>query len=175
MQSVKNNQHSQTIGTAYQFQRREKIEWLLANNLPPLPVAPAQDPYRYHKVIKANGSRGEHCPLNSDRTPVAIFTGKNPSYLDERSKPHLINHQVYQTRMPSKKELKRWFANSSNGIGTLGNDRIYWIDLDVKQFESQLECDRAFNLLLESQPQLKQTLLEKTHSGGRVSARKMKL
>jgi hypothetical protein len=68
--------------------------------------------------------------------------------------------------MPSHKEIKRWFANERNGIGTLGNDRIRWIDLDVKQFESQSDCDRAFNLLLLRQPLLKETLLEKTHSGG---------
>ena len=166
MRSLKNTQYSQTIGVSYQSQRREKINWLLANNLPPLPLAPAQAPYQYHKVIKSNGSRGEHCPLNSDIKPIPIFTGKNPSYLDEGGKPHLINHQAYQTRMPSQKELKRWFANERNGIGTLGSDRVYWIDLDVKQFQSQQECDRAFNRLLERQPFLKETLLEKTHSGG---------
>jgi hypothetical protein len=154
--------------------RAQKISWLLANSLPPLPVAPAQDPYRYHKVIKASRSRGEYCPLNSDRHPISIFTGKNPSYLDESGKPHLVNHQAYQTRLPSNKEIKRWFANSDNGIGTLGceiasgtkSERIYWIDLDVKQFKSQEECAIAFKELLDRQPLLKETLLEKTHSGG---------
>jgi hypothetical protein len=121
--------------------------------------------YPFLKSVQDLGKL-EYCPLNSDRNPIPIFTGKNPSYLDESGKPHLINHQAYQTRLPSKKELKRWFAHLSNGIGTLGSDRVYWIDLDVKQFASQEECAIAFNLLLERQPKLKETLLEKTHSGG---------
>jgi hypothetical protein len=157
---------NQNIAHSNTSVRSEKISWLLANHLAPLPVAPAQDSYKYHKVVRASGNRGEHCPLNSDRTPIPIYTGKNPSYLDEAEKPHLINHHVYQKRLPSKKELKRWFANRANGIGTLGSDRVCWIDLDVKQFASQKESDRAFDLLLERQPLLRETLIEKTHSGG---------
>ncbi|MGH2416599.1 MAG: hypothetical protein ACRDEA_23465, partial [Microcystaceae cyanobacterium] len=159
-------QSTPTFVTQYIAQRQAKIQWLLSNGLPPLPVAPAQDPYKYYKLIKATNNRSEHCPLTPDFKPVALFTGKNPSFLDANGTPHLINHHIYQSRLPSKKELKRWFANPDNGIGTLGSDRVKWIDLDAKQFENQEDCDRAFNLLLERQPELKLTLLEKTQSGG---------
>ncbi|WP_197090159.1 hypothetical protein, partial [Crocosphaera watsonii] len=95
-----------------------------------------------------------------------MFTGKNPSFKDADGTPHLINHHVYQSRLPNKKELKRWFKNPENGIGTLGSDRIKWIDLDSKQFSSVKECDRSFQELLEQRPELRLTFLEKTQSGG---------
>ncbi len=150
----------------YTEQRRQRLEWLLSNSLPPLPVAPYQDPHRYHKVIKASNTRGAHCPLNQDLRPIPLFTGKNPSFLDADGNPHLINHHIYQSRLPSKKELKRWFKHPDNGIGTLGSDRIKWIDIDSKQFRSQEECDLRFQTLLEQRPELKLTLLEKTQSKG---------
>ena len=151
---------------SYIDQRRERIQWLINNDLPPLPVAPFQEPHRYHKVIKASNNRGEHCPLTKELKPIPLFTGKNPSYLDGNGVPHLINHHVYQSRMPSKKELKRWFKHPDNGIGTLGSDKVKWIDIDAKQFSSHAECDRQFQNLLERRPELKLTLLEKTQSGG---------
>ncbi|NJO93396.1 MAG: type VI secretion system baseplate subunit TssK [Hydrococcus sp. RM1_1_31] len=87
MQAVKSTRQEHLIKTPYQAPRLEKIKWLIANNLPPLPVAPAQDPYQYYKVIKASDSKGTHCPLTSDFKPIPIFTGKNPSYLDESGNP----------------------------------------------------------------------------------------
>ena len=91
----------------YTERRQQRIDWLLSNGLPPLPVAPNQDPHRYHKVVKASNTRGAHCPLTKDLQPIPLFTGKNPSFLDANGTLHLINHHVYQSRLPSKKELKR--------------------------------------------------------------------
>ncbi|MDJ0731113.1 MAG: hypothetical protein QNJ33_14090 [Crocosphaera sp.] len=150
----------------YSEQRRQRLDWLLSNGLPPLPVAPFQDPHRYHKVVKASNTRGAHCPLTQDLQPIPLFTGKNPSFLDADGIPHLINHHIYQSRLPSKKELKRWFKHPDNGIGTLGSDRVKWIDIDSKQFRDQAACDKAFKTLLEQRPELRLTLLEKTQSGG---------
>jgi hypothetical protein len=58
--------------------RTEKISWLLANELPPLPVAPVQNPYQYHKVVKSERNKGSYCPLTADFKPVTLFTGKIP-------------------------------------------------------------------------------------------------
>ena len=168
--TIPKNPVSQNVSTqpsaTYTEQRRQRLDWLLSNALPPLPVAPFQNPHRYHKVVKASNTRGAHCPLTTDLRPIPLFTGKNPSFLDADGTPHLINHHIYQSRLPSKKELKRWFKHPDNGIGTLGSDRIKWIDLDSKQFRDQAECDKAFQTLLEQRPELRLTLLEKTQSGG---------
>jgi hypothetical protein len=75
--------------------------------------------------------------------------------------------------LPTDQELKTWFVHPNTGVGTLGgwNDTI-WLDLDVKQFASKEECDHAFWAKLEAHPELAQTFLEESHSGGwRVGVR----
>ncbi len=156
----------------YLQERSHVIKWLLSHNYPPLPVAPYQNPHQYPKRNK----KGE-IEYEKDRvTPKPLFAGKNPSYLDTNGTPHLVNHQKYQKRLPTEREIQTWFANPLNGVGTLGgwNDTI-WIDFDVKQFVSQEECDcaertsradRTFYRLLENHPELATSWIEQTHSGG---------
>uniref|UniRef100_A0A0C1QLE4 Bacteriophage/plasmid primase P4 C-terminal domain-containing protein n=1 Tax=Tolypothrix bouteillei VB521301 TaxID=1479485 RepID=A0A0C1QLE4_9CYAN len=147
--------------TLFTQQRTQVIEALMVLGLSPLPVAPAQDPQRYPKKNK----QGE-IEYQEDGNPKPLFTGKNPSYLDQSGIPRLVNHSNYQNRQPSKVELDLWFSNPSTGVGCLGTDNFCWIDLDSKQFPSQEECDRAFNRLVEGSPQLYDAWLEKTQSGG---------
>ena len=119
--------------------RQQVIDWLSEHNFPALPVAPRQDAYKYHKVVKAQVLREvwSHCPLTDNHKPIPVYTGKNPSYLDSNGQPHLLNHRRYQKQLPSQTELKHWFANPANGVGTLGgwNDAV-WLDFDVKNFAS---------------------------------------
>lgn len=146
------------------------IKFLGALGLPALPVAPAQDPYLegQHKIDNGNRKTSwSHCPLTLDFKPEPQFTGKNPSYLDREGKPHLIKHGQYKKRLPTDEEIQLWWENPLNGIGTLGGiNGIYWPDFDVKNFESQEECDRAFNGIVDAHPALKATWQEQTHSGG---------
>jgi hypothetical protein len=153
--------------------RQATIDWLIELGCPVLPVAPKQDPYEYPRVVKAKSDKGiwEHCPFNKDSLkdgrlePDSAFTGKNPSYLDSRGKPRLINHREYQKRLPTEAELKLWFANPANGVGTLGGwGGIYYGDLDRKHFPTQQECDQAFAKILALLPGV--TWTEQTHSGG---------
>ncbi|MFQ4140560.1 bifunctional DNA primase/polymerase [Nodosilinea sp. PGN35] len=125
-------------------------------------MAPAQDPTRY-PARDRDGS----LKRDKDGALMPAFTGKNPSYVDSRGIPHLIRHTQYQDRMPTQAELQTWFANPANGIGTLGGwHNIVWIDVDVKQFESQQACDQRIADWLSQYPLLQQTLTERTHSGG---------
>jgi hypothetical protein len=150
-------------------QRLEVINWLVSHNYPVLPVAPAQDVFKHHKVVQTDPKKEiwQNCPLDRDTLqPIALFTGKNPSYLDKDGKPHLVNHRQYQNRLPREKELETWFANPLNGVGTLGGwNNTAWLDFDVKQFPSQQECDAAVLKILE-RPELQQTFIERSHSGG---------
>lgn len=62
-------------------------------------------------------------------------------------------------------ELDR-LANPANGVRTLGGwNNTVWLDFDVKQFPTQEECDAAVLKILEH-PELQQTFIERTHSGG---------
>ena len=143
-------------------QMRETLEWLRSQGLPPLPVAPAQDPNQY-PAHDRNGITKQ----DKNGALVPAFTGKNPSYLDSNGIPHLIRHTQYQNQMPSEADVQTWFANSANGIGTLGGwHHIVWIDVDLKQFESQDTCDAQMTQWLSQFPLLKQTFTERTHSGG---------
>jgi hypothetical protein len=148
--------------------RQQVIDWLSDRNFPALPVAPRQDAYKYHKVVKAQVLREvwSHCPLTDNHKPIPVYTGKNPSYLDSNGQPHLVNHRRYQKQLPSQGELKQWFANPANGVGTLGgwNDAV-WLDFDVKNFASQQECDDSVDSIL-AQPELQGTFVGRTHSGG---------
>jgi hypothetical protein len=151
--------------------RTETLEWLIAHNFPPLPVAPAQDGKEYPHVEKADEKKGigEHCPLTVDFQPKQLYTGKNPSYLDQEGKPHLVFHTQYQNRLPSNQELKKWLSNPFNGIGTLGGwNNTVWLDFDIKQFASPDECDKAAELTILKIQQLTNqlTFVERTHSGG---------
>ena len=154
---------------SYSSERQQVIDWLVSHNYPALPVAPAQSALLYHKVVQQDPERGvwQHCPLERGTLkPIPLYTGKNPSYLDRDGIPHLINHRQYQNRLPSDKELQVFFAHPENGVGTLGGwNNTVWIDFDVKQFPSQEECDAAVLKILE-RPELQQTFIERSHSGG---------
>lgn len=143
-------------------ERETVIEWLKAHGYPALPVAPAQDPFKYSKRNK----QGEIEYEKDGAMPKPLFTGKNPSYLDRNGIPHLVNHRQYQNSLPSDRQLKEWFANPANGVGTLGGwNNTVWLDFDVKQFPSQQECDAAVLKFLERN-ELQQTFIERSHSGG---------
>ncbi|MBF2034276.1 MAG: bifunctional DNA primase/polymerase [Leptolyngbyaceae cyanobacterium T60_A2020_046] len=138
------------------------FDWLQGQGLPPLPVAPAQDPTRY-PARDRDGS----LKRDKDGTLVPAFTGKNPSFLDQSGIPHLIRHTQYQNRMPTQAELQTWFSHPANGIGTLGGwHNIVWVDVDVKQFELKEACDQRIADWLSQYPLLQQTFTERTHSGG---------
>ncbi|MFE4105973.1 hypothetical protein [Almyronema epifaneia] len=148
------------------------VQWLTAHQLPALPVAPVQDPYQYPRMVAAKPERGifSHvdCQWQDGRLcPKPLFTGKNPSYLDSQGIPHLVYHHRYQKTLPSERDLRQWFANPLNGVGSLGgHQRIAWIDFDAKCFESSQVCDRAVPQWLDQHPLLQQTFTERTHSGG---------
>jgi hypothetical protein len=143
-------------------QIRETLEWLKQQGLPPLPIASAQDPERF-PARNQDGS----LKVGQNGALIPAFTGKNPSFLDSRGVPHLIRHTRYQDRLPSAHELDLWFSHPANGIGTLGGWRgLVWIDVDVKQFESQAACDSRIAQWLNHYPLLRQTFTERTHSGG---------
>jgi hypothetical protein len=147
------------LGLNASSERQEVIDWLIAHNYPALPVAPAQSRWKYHKVIQAHPEQGvwSYCPLEPlTLQPIPLYTGKNPSYLDRYGCPHLVNHRQYQNRLPYNRELELWFANPSNGVGTLGGwNNTVWLDFDVKQFPSQQECDAAVLKILEGLERLK--------------------
>jgi hypothetical protein len=151
--------------------RQQTIKWLQTHNYPVLPVAPAQSPYEYHKVVHAKPEQGiwQHCPLTANLQPIPLYTGKNPSYLDESGTPHLVNHSDFQKRLPNDQELKTWFANPANGVGTLGGwHNTVWLDFDVKQFELKEQCT-AVALQVAASVQLlagADAFLEQSHSGG---------
>jgi hypothetical protein len=148
------------------------VQWLIAHQLPALPVAPFQDPYQFPRMVAAKPERGifSHvdCQWQDGKLcPKPLFTGKNPSYLDGQGIPHLVYHHRYQKTLPSERDLRQWFANPNNGVGSLGgHQRIAWIDFDAKCFESSQVCDLAVTQWLNQHPLLQQTFTERTHSGG---------
>ena len=149
-------------------ERQEVINWLIYHNYPALPVAPAQSAWEYHKISPGNAERGvwSHCPVTADLQPLPLYTGKNPSFIDDKGNPHLINHRKYQKRLPKRSDIKAWFTNPSNGVGTLGGwNNTVWLDFDVKQFPTQEECDAAALSILKHS-ELQQTFIERSHSGG---------
>ena len=149
-------------------ERQKVIDWLISHNYPVLPVAPAQSAWKYYKIAPGNEDQGvwAHCPVTADLQPIPLYTGKNPSFIDVEGNPHLINHRKYQKRLPKRSEIKVWFTNPSNGVGTLGGwNKTVWLDFDVKQFPTQEECDTAALSILKH-PELKQTFIERSHSGG---------
>src|SRR5919202_1119886 len=149
-------------------ERQEVIDLPISHNYPALPVAPAQSASQYHKVAPGNHELlcWSHCPVTADLQPIPLYTGKNPSFIDAAGNPHLINHREYQKRLPKAHEIKAWFANPCNGVGTLGGwNNTVWLDFDVKQFPTQEECDAAALSIL-SRPELRQTFIERSHSGG---------
>lgn len=149
-----------------QSEIKQRIDWLLDHNLPPLPVAPAQDSRAFPKIVKGNS-----CPLDKNLNPIPLYTGKNPSFLGD--KIELVNHGNYQEKLPSQYLLKKWFANPENGIGTLGGipykgGVIVWIDLDRKCFSGDQEFELAVEYIdARLGVNLVNCLQEKTHSGGR--------
>ncbi len=138
------------------------VERLLAWGLSPLPVAPAQDPYKYPKKNK----QGEILLEDDGTTPQRLYNGKNPSYIDPQGNPRLVNHREYHKKQPTHQEIALWLCYPETGIGCLGAPTFIWIDLDAKHFDSQASCDKAYLALLDVNPVLKGAWLEKTQSGG---------
>jgi hypothetical protein len=126
-----------------------------------LPVAPYQDPHRY--PLKDKGV----IKYEKDGvTPKPRFLGKNPSYLDAHGVPYIITSGDYKDIQPTQEELSKWWLHPANGVGTLCTNTQVWIDIDVKNFDSQEDCDRQFNEWREKHPQLKDAWIESTGSGG---------
>lgn len=151
-------------------ERSETVEFLQQLGLAVLPVAPAQDPYKYPRIVKADKKCGAHCPFSKQSLaqglcePDPLYTGKNPSYLDHNGKPHPINHREYQDRQSTASEHRKWFSNPANGLGCLGgNNGIHFIDLDRKHFATQEDCEREAGEILE---RTGPTWVEQTRSGG---------
>lgn len=138
------------------------VDRLLRLQLPPLPVAPMQDANRY----PLRDNQGNIVP-DEQGNPKPMFTGKNPSYLDRSGKPHLIKHSDFGKRLPTKNELRQWFANPLNGIGTLGGiNQLYWLDLDSKHFDSPEALKNWVDVWIEQYPKLSNGWREITQSGG---------
>ncbi|HIK04965.1 MAG TPA: AAA family ATPase [Trichormus sp. M33_DOE_039] len=152
-----------TTNNNFLLERNKTIQWLNKNGFPSLPVAPQQDPYKYPRKDK-NGK----IECESDcKTPKPLYTGKNPSYLDKKGIPHLIQHRKYQDKLPTSQEIKTWFAHPDNGVGTLGGwNKTVWLDFDVKHFNSPQDCKHTILQWLEHNPPLQKTFFELTHSGG---------
>jgi hypothetical protein len=130
--------------------------------LPVLPVAPAQDAQRY----PAKDRQGNILRDQAGQSKAA-FTGKNPSFLGRNGEPKLLPHRVYQDRMPHAWETQLWFANTQNGVMTMGGwNNIIWIDIDVKRYPGQGRCDRSVEQWMKRYPILRETWIERTHSGG---------
>jgi len=130
------------------------VQFLLDQNLPPLPVAPKQDADK-HPVKKSNSSP----------TGKSKFTGKNPSYLNEDGNPVIVYHSSFQDKLPSSNQIEKWFKNHRNGVGTLGGKEVIFIDVDVKNFISLDECEFYTEKWLDTY-QLRDTWIERTRSNG---------
>jgi hypothetical protein len=138
----------------------DTIAWLKCHGLPVLPVAPIQDATQFPLI--RNGK-----VVHDGNGPKHAFTGKNPSYLDVHGYPHLLPHRKYQYQLPEQPEIDRWFKNPENGIMTMGGwGNIYWIDIDVKRYSSGQSCDRSVQSWIRRFADLRNTFIERTHSGG---------
>ncbi|NET77580.1 bifunctional DNA primase/polymerase [Okeania sp. SIO1F9] len=151
----------------------EAILWLLMYGYSPLPVAPAQNPYRYPGIsFKINDEKEAviqwtNSPLTTEIKPRRRFNGKNPSYLDRDGKPYLVLYKRYLNRLPSESQLKTWFANPMNGIGTMGGqNNTVWLDIDSYHFISKDDCQSLVQDFLNKSSVLQKTFIEQTQSGG---------
>lgn len=151
----------------------EVILWLRRYGYSPLPVAPAQSPYRYPGILFKRNDEKEvaiqwtSSPLTTDLKPRCRFNGKNPSYLDREGKPYLVLYRRYLNQLPSEYKLKRWFANPMNGIGTLGGqNQTVWLDIDLKHFISKDNCQKLVQDFLNKSSLSQSFFVEQTQSGG---------
>ncbi len=152
----------------YLEERQIAIDWLLTQGLPALPVAPRQNPFEYPLIGYEEGRRFVRCEwVDNKLCPLPRFTGKNPSYLDAQGIPTPLAHASYQKCLPTSSDLETWFHNPNNGLMTMGGwQNMVWIDFDVKQFLDQDDCDRQIDKWMDEYPQMQNTFIERTHSGG---------
>jgi Virulence-associated protein E len=146
---------------------KETIKWLLDRGLPPLPVAPYQNPEEYPAKYKDSTTGEWKTRCGDDGKPIPRFTGKNPSYIDDKGIPRTLNHAEYQKRLPTNDELRVWWNNPTTGIGSLGSwGGTVWIDIDAKNFASLEECEAEVNAWFDKHPAFKKSFTERTQSGG---------
>lgn len=139
------------------------IQFAQALGLSVLPVIPAQDANKYPKRNKQT----RKIERDKNGNPIPLFTGKNPSFFDQKGEPQTIFHSAYQDKLPTDKDLHNWFADpATNGIGVLGNSEIKLIDVDVKNFDSIQHCEEIVEQWLTEHSILRGTWSERTRSGG---------
>ena len=149
----------------------ETISFLLSLGLPALPIAPVQTDEQYWKRNKVT----REVERDNNGNPILLYTGKNPSYLNQQGEPKPIYHSGYRDKTPMHSEVSYWFSNSENGIGTLcGINNIIFIDFDTKHFDSLEDFESILKNWFEQYPQLKNTWIERTHSNGYRVAVKVK-
>lgn len=140
----------------------ETILWLIDQGMPPIPIAPAHSAI-LHPMKRQDGT------VITDREgkPLPRFCGKNPSYINRRGYPRLVQHKRYHDTLPTQDELKEWFGHPRTGVGTLGGwGGVLWVDIDAKLFDSPDDCAQIIECWLEFIPELKQTYFERTCRGG---------
>ncbi len=99
--------------------------------------------------------------------PLPRFGGKNPSYLNRKGQPRLVQHKRYQEVLPTQDEVKEWFGHPRTGVGTMGGwAETIWVDIDAKLFPSPEDCAQVIECWLEFIPELKGTYIERTCRGG---------
>lgn len=146
------------IGNEFLQERKNTIDFLLSLGVPVIPVAPAFSAEQYSQKGRDGTIR------TKDGQPIPAFCGKNPSWVDHNGIPHLLAHTPYQTQLPQEEEVRKWFYSPLTGVGTMtGWCNYYPIDLDLKHFPSQEDCDKAAFDILEK---VGNTWWERTHSGG---------
>jgi P4 family phage/plasmid primase-like protien len=164
-----NHSHSETVET--QDERKKvassplvgEARWLMKQGLSPVPAAPRKEG-DYKKRYDA--TKQEYVEvIGKDGQFELRFTGKSPGYKTSKGQWFQVKTGKYQDQQPNIHNLVTWFENPENKVAVLGSRTKRIIDIDSKNFVSQVECDRYFAGLMSS-PQLKNARVDRTPSGG---------
>jgi hypothetical protein len=148
-----NENHSQSETVETQVAKAllmKEAEWILSQRLSPIAIAPKNE-----NILKKDGK-----PLYSGKSPgfLRSNTGNDADWT-------FLKWGEYSNKQPSIHQIKVWFNYPGHRLGMICTPTHRVIDIDLKQFSSQAECDRFYRKLMEN-PQLEVARVEQTPGGG---------
>jgi hypothetical protein len=158
-------------GPACDYQAlREAAQQLSQKGFALQTVIPVALPAEAHPKRRQNKRSGDwETVVGADGKPEPAYTGKNPSYWQSNGKPQLAGPKDPTTKAQAQVLDRIQTAERLGkpiGLAIRPTPQLVVIDFDLKDYGSQEELDQDWMHLLDLNPKLAETRIERTPGGG---------
>lgn len=156
-------------GLACDYQAlREAAQQLSQKGFALQTVIPVALPAEAHPRRRENKRSGDwETVVSADGRPLPAYTGNNPSYWLSNGKPELASPKEPTTKAQVLDRIQTAERlGEPIGLAIRPTPQLVVVDFDLKDYGSQEELDQDWMHLLDLNPKLAETRIERTPGGG---------